>query len=145
MNVLHVLSRWRERQSLREVLRKSAAPLRELARRRPPHERGDNCYLSDFTTEERAQCAFAPEDSERHPEIREGECFYGNMTVEEFGRLWFSTKRMGERAYTRHTADYSPGGVYLPMYRPVFLKKEEVEQEFTRLLNDRGRTGRPIR
>lgn len=60
----------------------------------------------------------------QHPELREGEMFLTNSTEEEYGRIRWMTKRIGEVAYNiRGEVIDSIDKLF-----PVFVQKQEYEE-----------------
>lgn len=59
----------------------------------------------------------------QHPEQQEGEVFFGNCIADrdDFDRISWKTKRMGNIAYERD-------GKILPRLHPVFVKKSELDE-----------------
>ncbi|MBE9592839.1 MAG: hypothetical protein IMF19_05105 [Proteobacteria bacterium] len=59
--------------------------------------------------------------NERHPELEVGEMFLTHCRSEDYIEIGWISKRMGVVAYT-------PRGVPLPKYRPVFVLRSEYEE-----------------
>lgn len=60
----------------------------------------------------------------KHPELQDGEVFLTNTYIDDFDRIQWKTKRMGEQAYDKNGKPV-PGysGIY-----PVFVQKSEYEK-----------------
>lgn len=56
-------------------------------------------------------------DSQSHPECEEDEIYLGNFTVEDFAKLGYETKRMGNTPY-----DIYGSRMYNTDLYPVFVK-----------------------
>ena len=54
----------------------------------------------------------------QHPEAKDGEICITNATIENYQRILWKTKRMGEHAFSRH-------GQPIPTLFPVFVQKKE--------------------
>jgi hypothetical protein len=58
----------------------------------------------------------------RHPELREGEVLFRNMTALEFAALSWTSKRRGDAAY-----DGNGMALPFPDWKPVFIQESELE------------------
>ena len=59
-----------------------------------------------------------------HPELREGEIYFGNDEPEGFERIGWKTKRLGKVAYDSNNQPYDEANNLFP----IFVQKSELKE-----------------